>query len=510
MKLFFLGASLALAQECQDVGSQPVECDPDCANGGLGCGAGGQANECRFCGFDGFPACKNLGHCCGRCCDDFCTTQPTTTKTTTTQKSTTKSTTTQKSTTQSSGGDSSTTKPTKPPSGGDGHGDGDWNECVIMNAEPGELVFEENWDDFNMDIWEHELTMGGGGNWEFQTYYNNRSNSYVRDNKLYIMPTTLADMKGESFLWSGHQDLWGAAPSDLCTGNAWWGCDRVGSGTNYINPINSARLRTVNSFNIKYARLEIEAQLPRGDWLWPAIWMLPKHLSYGKWPSSGEIDIMESRGNDQITAGSESMGNNCYGTTLHWGPFWPANGWPKTTNNKCLPSGQRFSDKMHTFTVDWTSEYIAFELDGEEHLRLVPKDHGGFWKWGDFEGDMPGISNPWESGDKNMAPFDSQFYLIMNLAVGGATDYWSDNFNYGNRKPWRTDSPQAMKDFWDAKNEWMRTWNGEEAALKIGKIRIWQRGDGSEQLQNKFSDRVMKMLKHKATKVHPMFTKGDN
>ena len=89
-----------------------------------------------------------------------------------------------------------------------------------------------------------------------------------------------------------NSDLWGAAPSDLCTGNAWWGCDRVGSGTNYINPINSARLRTVNSFNIKYARLEIEAQLPRGDWLWPAIWMLPKHLSYGKWPSSGEIDIM--------------------------------------------------------------------------------------------------------------------------------------------------------------------------------------------------------------------------
>ena len=69
---------------------------------------------------------------------------------------------------------------------------------------------------------------------------------------------------------------------------------------------------------------------------------------------------------------------------------------------------------------------------------------------------------------------------------------------------------QAMKDFWDAKNEWMRTWNGEEAALKIGKIRIWQRGDGSEQLQNKFSDRVMKMLKNNTTKVHPMFTKGNN
>ena len=46
-----------------------------------------------------------------------------------------------------------------------------------------------------------------------------------------------------------------------------------------------------------------------------------------------------------------------------------------------------------------------------------------------------------------MAPFDSQFYLIMNLAVGGATDYWSDHFTYGNRKPWRTDSPQVFKLF---------------------------------------------------------------
>jgi len=65
-----------------------------------------------------------------------------------------------------------------------------------MDAEPGELVFEENWDDFNMDIWQHEMTLGGGGNWEFQGYYNNRSNSYVRDNTLYLMPTTLADAKG--------------------------------------------------------------------------------------------------------------------------------------------------------------------------------------------------------------------------------------------------------------------------------------------------------------------------
>ena len=68
---------------------------------------------------------------------------------------------------------------------------------------------------------------------------------------------------------------------------------------------------------------------------------------------------------------------------------------------------------------------------------------------------------------------------------------------------------QAMKDFWDAKNEWMPTWKGEEAALKIGKIRIWQRGDGSEQLQNTFSDRIKNRISKKSTKVHPMFKKDN-
>ena len=54
-----------------------------------------------------------------------------------------------------------------------------------------------------------------------------------------------------------------------------------------IKKAHSARLRTVNSFTCRYCRVEVEAKLPKGDWIWPAIWMLPKHLSYGKWPASG-------------------------------------------------------------------------------------------------------------------------------------------------------------------------------------------------------------------------------
>ena len=64
-----------------------------------------------------------------------------------------------------------------------------------------------------------------------------------------------------------------------------------------INPVMSARLTTKNSHHIQYGKVEIKAKLPRGDWLWPALWMLPVHDDYGPWPRSGEIDIMESRGN---------------------------------------------------------------------------------------------------------------------------------------------------------------------------------------------------------------------
>ncbi|WP_411026668.1 hypothetical protein, partial [Salmonella sp. s54395] len=113
---------------------------------------------------------------------------------------------------------------------------------------------------------EHEMTAGGGGNWEFQYYTNNRSNSYVRDNVLYLKPTLTADKEGEAFLTSGTLNLWGASPADLCTGNNWWGCERTGSFNNILNPIQSARLRTVNSFAFKYGKIEIFAQMPKGDW----------------------------------------------------------------------------------------------------------------------------------------------------------------------------------------------------------------------------------------------------
>ena len=62
--------------------------------------------------------------------------------------------------------------------------------CDMSKAPCNGLIFEETWDRFDLEKWQHELTMGGGGNWEFQMYTNNRSNSYVRDNTLFIKPVS--------------------------------------------------------------------------------------------------------------------------------------------------------------------------------------------------------------------------------------------------------------------------------------------------------------------------------
>ena len=48
-----------------------------------------------------------------------------------------------------------------------------------------------------------------------------------------------------------------------------WGCKREGQAGQIVNPIQSARLRSSRGFNFRYGKVEVEAKLPAGDWLWP-------------------------------------------------------------------------------------------------------------------------------------------------------------------------------------------------------------------------------------------------
>jgi hypothetical protein len=66
-----------------------------------------------------------------------------------------------------------------------------------------------------------------------------------------------------------------------CTDSSFYGCSRSSNGANIINPIQSAAIKTINSFAFKYGVVEVRAKLPKGDWIWPAIWMLPKNEAFG-------------------------------------------------------------------------------------------------------------------------------------------------------------------------------------------------------------------------------------
>lgn len=324
------------------------------------------------------------------------------------------------------------------------------------------LTLDEEFDTFNLSLWKHELTLSGGGNWEFEGYYNNRSNSYVKNGVLYIKPTLLEDQIGIDNLRNGFtMDIWGGSPADLCTENSFYGCLRTsGAGGNYLNPVRSARLRTAESFYFKYGRVEVKAKLPKGDWLWPAIWMLPRYDSYGNWPSSGEIDIMESRGN---SPDYPPGGYDTFGSTLHWGIDWQSDFYAKTHATKKVSD---LADNFHIYGLVWNASYIGTYLDDETNMVLSYPITDSFWSQTGYQ--SPPWDNPWV-GRGNDAPFDQEFYLIINLACGGTTGYWPE----GNGKPWSNTDPHAVNQFYDAKAQWYSTWKGEDSALQVESVKVW-------------------------------------
>lgn len=207
-----------------------------------------------------------------------------------------------------------------------------------------------------------------------------------------------------------------------------------------------------------------------GDWLWPAIWMMPRESAYGPWPISGEIDLAELRGNrDLHDTNGTHVGNEQIGSTMHFGPRYDINGFMSAHGTKNRSPG--FDEDFHVYKVVWTPNSLQYFVDNEIITTVNAED--GFWKRGNFE--SSGLPNPWTQGTI-MAPFDKEFYIIINLAVGG-TGYFHDDFiNKPNPKPWKNNSPRAAADFWEHRNEWLPTWNlggSDTADLQIDYVRVY-------------------------------------
>ena len=154
----------------------------------------------------------------------------------------------------------------------------------------------------------------------------------------------------------------------------------------------SGKINTRNKFDWLYGRFEARMRLPAGTGMWPAFWMLPDPTGnpYGGWPTSGEIDIMEFRGDLLSTMNG----------TVHYGNPAPNNRYDGT--NYTLATGD-FVNSFHTFALEWGPGEIRWYVDD-----ILFKT----------ETKTPNSLNP-ASNNAVTWPWDQNFYMIFNLAVGG-------------------------------------------------------------------------------------------
>lgn len=115
------------------------------------------------------------------------------------------------------------------------------------------------------------------------------------------------------------------------------------------------------------------------DWLWPAVWMLPEENTYGPWPASGEIDILEARGN---SPSYKAQGSNFVRSSLNYGPmpalFTQIFGWQGMKRSS-------FDKGFHTYALEWDEKFMRFytntRVTAMLDLELTGKK-GGFWERG--------------------------------------------------------------------------------------------------------------------------------
>jgi beta-glucanase (GH16 family) len=150
------------------------------------------------------------------------------------------------------------------------------------------------------------------------------------------------------------------------------------------NNFTSARLTTKSKVMTKYGKVEACIKFPKGKGTWPAFWMMPQYSEYGGWPRSGEIDIME-----HVGATPEMVS---YAIHTRHGNGSDGNNWFK----KIYP-GFNLEEDFHTHAIIWEDDRIEFHFDGVKQTTY----------WNDRQGDF----KTW--------PFDKEFFVIVNLAIGG-------------------------------------------------------------------------------------------
>jgi beta-glucanase (GH16 family) len=224
--------------------------------------------------------------------------------------------------------------------------------------------------------WVHDVGGTGWGNQELEYYTDGTQNAVVTGGNLVITATT--------------------------AGASSYKCSYPSSGACQYT---SARLLTQNRFTQQYGRIEARIQIPEGQGLWPAFWMLGADIATNGWPNCGEIDIMENIGKEpSINHGS-----------LHMPAAGTSND-DDLTGSYALPGNAKLGDDFHTYAVEWSAAAIKFYVDGNLYETQKPSAATG---------------RTWE--------FDHPFFILLNVAVGG---------QWPGAPDLTTSFPQTMKVDW--------------------------------------------------------------
>ncbi|MEJ2005429.1 MAG: family 16 glycosylhydrolase, partial [Cyclobacteriaceae bacterium] len=203
---------------------------------------------------------------------------------------------------------------------------------------------EFNGDMLNESDWNYELGDGcdqgicGWGNQELQVYTNDEQNIHLEEGRLIITARKITN-------------------SDFT----------------------SSRITTQDKQEIQFGRIDIRAKLPKGQGIWPALWMLGANINDVSWPACGEVDIMELVGHEP--------------EKVHGTVHYESGGYQTTSSSYSLSNGD-FSDQFHVFTLVWDVDQITWYVDNRPIKTFLRPSNQNY-------------------------PFNAPFFFIFNVAVGG-------------------------------------------------------------------------------------------
>ncbi|KAK4876692.1 hypothetical protein RN001_009198 [Aquatica leii] len=277
----------------------------------------------------------------------------------------------------------------------------------------------------------------GPFNFYFNSFLNTDDTRFIRDKVLYLKPIALsdADVRGTLNLRQG------------CTATDNFECFYESKSSFLLPPVKSAKVVSKTTF--KYGKIEIRAKLPEGDWIVPILQLEPAQTDT---VNPANIIVAYSRSNKALSWSDllfdvQTIGNNDFGSRLLLGG-------PTLSSEN--PEGRRrlvstyqtnpLNEGFHIYLLEWTPDRMKCFLDGNEYGSV----------------DLRNIPNL----------FDQEYVLAIGVAVGGIIDF-PDDINSGNDpKPWSNTDRNYIKRFFEAKQVWSKTWDGDSSALQVDYVKV--------------------------------------